>query len=369
LVLVCAVLAGLIALLPSKSFAEGPNSASAAVIQGNQGVQDGWVIDDQGNVLFTNADATLMAQTGAGWVRINFRLGRFKDWTETATFGYSALSRYDQVVVNARANGLKVLGLLSNESWHGYPTDWRANNAELAKGTGDNRYLLDFAQQAAVVLVSHFAGRIDWWEVWNEPNVEPTYLYPSNFAWLLGHVYDKTKIAGVLTARFVSGGVSSLQDANGRLTGASTGADYLRDTYARGMDRAGWAIFKAKYGSYPLDGIGQHIYIDGFARTNGTRIGRALQLVRDAYLAPEGTNTLKRIFITEVGWGSNNVSEQVQASNLQTAYTRFKATPYVHTAFWFSLRDSQAAGLYFGLLRPNLTQKPSWKAYQSYAVY
>jgi hypothetical protein len=336
-------------------------------VQGTQGLQFGGVIDDAGNVLFTDAVAKLIAQAGAGWVRINFRLNGFQDWAETTTFGYSATSLYEQVVANALQNNLQVLGLLSNEAWHGNRADWQANNAEVDGGNGDNDYLRAFSTDAAVVLAEHFAGQIDLWEVWNEPNVSVTFLYPSNFAWLLRHVYEDVKAAGVANARFVSGGLSSRDE--GAITASSTGADYLRDSYAQGIALAGWEDTKATYGSYPLDAIGQHIYIDPFGRTSRTRVGSALQLVRDAYVAGESGTTTKETLVTEVGWGTNNVSERTQASNLQAAYNEFEDTAYVRTAHWFFLRDEPPANLYFGLLRPDSSEKRSWDAYQKHATY
>ena len=133
--------------------AVGPGQA-LAVSPGNQGLQDGWAIDNgaidnDGNVLFTHEVAAKIAEAGAGWVRINFRLGAFKDWTETGTFGHSALSLYDEVVANARANHLKVLGLLCNEAWPGVQSDWQANNAERDRGTGDNAYLSNFSKKCS----------------------------------------------------------------------------------------------------------------------------------------------------------------------------------------------------------------------------
>ena len=60
----------------------------------------------------------------------------------------------------------------------------------------DNAGIQNFATNAAGVLASHIAGRIGWWEVWNEPNAYTTsgpgpgefrgssFIYPSRFAWL-----------------------------------------------------------------------------------------------------------------------------------------------------------------------------------------
>jgi hypothetical protein len=342
-----------------------------ALTTGNQGLQYGAVIDNAGNILFTDTVAAQIAASGAGWIRINFRLGNgyFLDWTDTSKHGYSALSRYDTIVATARNHHLNILGELSNEAWNGWLSLWQANNAEAAGGTGDNTYLQEFSQKAALELVRHFAGQIDTWEIWNEPNQPATYLYPSNFAQLLAHVYRDVRAAGITTASFVSGGITSVQDSSGKITSASSGADYLTQTYAQGKRLAEWNIIRTDSGSYPLDSIGQHIYIDGYAKTTAAKIRSSLKFLRDAYVQGEGGSTTKKTVITEFGWSTKNVSEKVQSDNLQTAYIEYKRTVYLQNAYWFFLQDEVGSGLYFGLLRVAATQKPSWNAYQTYANY
>src|SRR5687768_619822 len=99
---------------------------------GPHGTQPGWPIDDSGNILITDAMADRLAQSGAGWVRINFRLG--PHGSDTAAF-YSA---YDTIINRLRNRGLQVLGLMSNESWPGGQGDWTANNWENTGGDGYN---------------------------------------------------------------------------------------------------------------------------------------------------------------------------------------------------------------------------------------
>src|SRR5919204_4247023 len=91
---------------------------------GPHGTQPGWAIDDSGNVLITDAVADRLAQSGAGWVRINFRLGPYA--SDTSQF-YAA---YDTVVNRLRSRGLQIIALMSNESWRGSQSDWQANNWE-----------------------------------------------------------------------------------------------------------------------------------------------------------------------------------------------------------------------------------------------
>lgn len=215
-----------------------PATPVTAVTQATQGLQAGWAIDDNGNLVFYHSAATqfpIMKEAGAGWVRINFRLGAcYRDWTTAGCNGRTAIQQYTQVVKDARAQGLLVVGLLSNESWHGSQSEWNTSNAEKTRGSGDNAYIRSFAQKAASPLASHFNGAgaerplVTQWEIWNEPNAwtyrdasgEPaggTYLYPSNFAWLLKRSRDAIR-ASNSSAVIISGGVFAHDPAGASVT-------------------------------------------------------------------------------------------------------------------------------------------------------
>jgi hypothetical protein len=58
----------------------GPPTVRAG--QENQGLQGGWAIDDSGNLNFTSSlsmQAPTLHEAEAGWLRINFRLGKCFD--------------------------------------------------------------------------------------------------------------------------------------------------------------------------------------------------------------------------------------------------------------------------------------------------
>jgi PKD repeat protein len=270
----------------------------------------------------------------------------------------------------------------------------------------------------------HFADTIHTWEIWNEPNAYTSYseqagytgssfIYPSNFAWLLAQVYPICDASGV---QCISGGlfghdlvgVQTMVEGQrvtkrgiparpayrvmpeaSRHSGPSvplvteatiealSGAEYLRNTYEMGIAYADWRGIKARSGSYPLDGVGQHIYIDQNATTTAAKIGDYLNSVRNTYTSGkyEGGRTNKLTFVTEFGWPANpalDIAYQTrQADNLSIAYEAFRNTAYVKTACWFQLSDNISPEMHYGLRYPSSEgsgsdwlYKPAWDAYQ-----
>jgi hypothetical protein len=397
------------------ALAQGATLADAA--QGHQGLQGGWAVNDSGQIQFTHSlssEYPYVQQAGAGWVRINFRLGAcFSDWTTPTTtcqstaYAPTATAIYDTIVGAALSDHLTVLGLLSNESWPGSQTDWTANNTENTGGNGSNTYISSFATSAAGYLAAHFAGKITQWEVWNEPNAWTStgspgvysggsFIYPSNFAQMLSQSYPAIKSASAANV-VVSGGLFGTDPSgtpatlivNGKrqdvikhassnspfaapgnassvacTSTVPSGASYLCNAYQMGIAEAGW-----KAGAYPLDAIGQHLYINYNTTTTSSNISMYLQDVRNAYVGYEGQSTAKQTQVTEVGWSTASVSAHVQAQNLQTAFQSFKSTTYVSRGYWFDVQDIPEANLYYGLVTSTGGHKSSLTAYQKYATY
>src|SRR5688500_13351109 len=232
---------------------------------GPHGTQPGWAIDDSGNILITDAIADRLAQSGAGWVRLNFRLGPHS--SDTPAF----YATYDTIVSRLRSRGLQIIGLMCNESWPGSQADWQANNWENTGGDGYNTYIDQFGY-AFARLAAHWQGQIKYWEIWNEPdcwNSNPapgvyegcSYIYPSNFAAMLAHCHSQVHYYNNIPVQIISGGLFGHDIAG--FTWSGSGAQYLDSTYNVAINHTGkFAWTMATYGSYPLDGVGQHIYIN-----------------------------------------------------------------------------------------------------------
>jgi hypothetical protein len=335
---------------------------------GPHGIQPGWAIDDSGNVLITDAVADRMAQSGAGWIRINFRLGPYP--SDTSAF-YSA---YDTIINRLRSRGLQVVGLMSNETWAGSQADWDANAWETVGGDGYNGYIDGFGY-AFARMASHWQGQIRSWEIWNEPNcygsapgVGCTYIYPSNFAAMLTHCHSQVHYYNNIDVQVISGGLFG-HDIGGFSSG-NAGADYLSSTYDVGINHTGkFAWTMGTYGQYPLDAVGQHIYINGGGNVNSTQFGNYLNYVHNVVTTWEGAGSPKKTWVTEFGWQTSAVSETIQSNNLNSAYNTLKGKSYVASGIWFQLDDNPAGGMSYGVFRSDLTKKPSWTKFNTQTTY
>ncbi len=340
------------------------------------GVDNGWAIDNNGNTFLTPAVCAQISQGEAGWIRIEMRLIPGHTSWDPAMLGY-----YDTAVNNCRAAGLQVLLLIDGGSWPGSQSDWCANNYENTGGSGDNAYVDGFAASAVAPIVQHFHGRVKLYEIWNEPNawtsspspgvfVGGTFLYPSNYSWMLSrswvavhqtnHINDVTLFFGGVLGHSI-GGIYSYRNA---------GAQYVDDTYNVGINRVGsFASVMAQYGAYPLDGVGQHIYIDTGQLTSSANFQQYEDWVRSAYTRYEGLATSKASYITEFGWSTRQVDQSTQDANLVTAFQTIQATPYVRLGIWFQWKDNPAAGLYYGVLDSAGNPKLSYPDFQWLSTY
>src|SRR5207248_972571 len=150
----------------------------------------------------------------------------------------------------------------------------------------------------------------------------------------------------------------------------NAGAQYIDDTYKVGLTNGGaLSHIKTNYNAYPLDGVGQHIYIDQGGTTSSNRFRQYLDWVRQAYTKYEGANTAKKSYLTEFGWTTTSLSQSVQKQNLITAFSAIQAASYLRMAIWFNWQDNVAASLYYGVLDSSETPKLSYPSYQLYQHY
>jgi hypothetical protein len=295
----------------------------------------------------------------AKWIR------RFVRWDELqpargSSFNAGVISYLDELTSLAAARGQKVqLTLIGAPQWANGSTDHLVPPANPR----------EFADDFAAPLARRYAGRVQAWEVWNEPD-EPEFWHgpapgAGPYAALLEPTYAAIKAEDPAALVF-----------GGPLTGNNY--RFVEDLYKVGAGDS-------------FDGISVHTDTacnlkapSDFYREDG-RIGRFTFLgfreVREVMVANGDAG--KPIMMSELGWSTTTtrcargvwagqkdagVSEAAQAAYLQQAYHCLAQYPYVNAGVWFSLRDTSTADTElsrYGLMSYGLVQKPSWAAMAS----
>ncbi|EEF60689.1 hypothetical protein [Pedosphaera parvula] len=302
---------------------------------GTMGIDSGRVIDNSGNPLLTPAKAASLVREKVGYLRIEFRLiGTNTAWNDTM-LGY-----YDTVVNNARAAGLQIIGLIDNTSWLGTQSEWNTNNYECQNGNGLNNYINNYAGQAVVPIVKHFHDRVQLFELWNRPNywtthkdctyTGGTYLYPSCFSQLLANSYANLEYKGLKQfVTIISGGVAG-HSTGGIYSFQNAGAQYLKDTYNTGINHVGsFSYTRKRWGTYPLDAVGQQIYIDQGGPTSSNQFLQYINWVHDASTSFEGTAVTRKTIITGFGWNTSTIPAPLQNTNLNIALSVIQTNPHL----------------------------------------
>lgn len=364
----------------SAAFAPGGSSAravqpatSGALVPG---LDEGWALYQNGTPLVSPTQIAITNQAGARYVRINFRLGSASTWTP------ALLSAYDQVVNNYLSSGIQVLGLVNQEATHGSnQAAWTANNNEYDGGNGDNAFISGAYVGALRQLVAHFHDRVMLWELWNEPNACTTgcgtsnpggsFIFPSNFAALLADCYGAIK-SYYPDVTLISGGIFSLGSSP---TLSNTGAAYLSNTFTMGTRITGtWQSFMIGGGAfpYPLDGIGQHLYVNQGGQTYQGTIASYYTWLHQAplpFVTPQpDSRSLPATYMTEGAWSTKSVSQGIQAQNLDVLFQTTKSMGFVPLAIWFELKDNPPGNQYFGLIDQYGNYKLSYSHYQAQAT-
>jgi polysaccharide biosynthesis protein PslG len=275
-------------------------------------------------------------------------------WSALQPSGPGALApwyvqRMDFVVNQARKRGIAVLAMLwSTPGW--------ANGNQ-----GPNVPPTNVATYAAVAhaLAAHFRGRMQAWEVWNEPD-SPTFFTgtAANYVALLRAAYPAIK-HGDPNAVVVTGGPTY------------DSVEWVTQIYAAGAH--GFFNVLATHAYQAPSDAGPKV--DDGSKYEIARIAGVRKL-----MVQHGDGHLK-IWFTEFGWSTsaNNaatalwyrgVSEQKQAQYLVRMLNLVRDHyPYVSRVFWYDERDrtgSDPWNDHFGLLHTNLSPKPAYSALRNW---
>jgi hypothetical protein len=310
------------------------------------GLDVGHIVDNG----VVHQDNVTVDSTGTPWVRINLRLD---DWTapdDDTRRGPDQLTwfeAYDRVIDDYLARGVQVYALINDEA------------LSSAQPHGSDAWIADYVQNA-VKIVDHFKNRVRVFEIINEPNdwaggttsrftprayakiLQDTYLAVKHDA---GHISDRC-----WQVQLVSGPLFSF-DGN-------SSASYLQQAYTIGKNQLAWDYTHAETGSYPLDGIGYHMYVaQGLDSSNAnvrTEMNANLGAVWNVVASYEGANTAKRIWVSEYGWEAGVVGQAVQAQRMQAGHAAMNDFGKVALALYFNFQDFPGAsyGVFDDAMQP-----------------
>jgi hypothetical protein len=336
--------------------------------QGEIGMDLGQPINPSTGDINPGVDTAIVGVTCTPWVRINFILGPWSSPSDqTLHAGRTWRQAYDEIIDALVAKGIKVYGLIGAEA-STYPAD----TLEQYPGNTTNanawiaRYVYNFVE-----IVSYFKDRVTVYESFNEPNnwtnSNTAIVHEAWFAKILQEVYLETKcfnghdIDPTWQVTLVSGALFTF-DLN-------TGGQYIEDTYWYGKNVWAWDWTHQTYGAYPLDGFGQHIYVEqgssNVAAVTAAMNTNLADFWNKAYTYEDNLN--KQIWVSEFGWESAAYGEAFQAQNLTTGFNVLQADSRVRLSLWFTQMDFPGTswGLYYMGNYAVSDQKQAFTAFKS----
>jgi hypothetical protein len=314
----------------------------------------------------------MLHAAGFGWIRQEFPWEDIEihgkgDFEDRRTEPHkSAWLKYDRIVDMAEENGIEILARLDN------PPAWSRSRGDDIGTLAPPDDFEDFGDFVAAV-AGRYCGRIDYYQVWNEPNIYPEWgeqdVDPEAYTRLLATAYRRVKAAcpgaavvGAALAQNIEPGGRNMSDLL-----------FLERMYDAGAGKYFDVLGAQAFGLWtgPTDRRASR------DRANFSRI----ELTRDIMVRHGDAN--KPIWVTEMGWAAvpadmptvfGRVTRQQQARYLAGAYRRANEEwPFVGPLFaWFLRRpdwsEQDQDWFYFGLISPDWETTPAFDALAEMAL-
>lgn len=313
-----------------------------------------------------SAPVQAIADTNTQYVRVNFILGPWTSPADATRRGSQKLTwfeTYDQIINGLVSRGVKIYGLIGAEA------------VRSSSGLNTDQYVNDYTANF-VSIVDHFKDRVRVYESFNEPNDwaggTSAQVTPYWFARMLEQIYRSVKLESGHAAdpawqvALVSGPLFSHD--------MDTVAPYFSQVYSEGINNLGWGDLKTQNGTYPLDGVGYHIYVSqGTTDADAIKgkISENLNAIWGVIQSYEGSQTPKKLWVSEMGWSSDYLDgEAGQAQNMQASYDYLLPDARIALISWFCLTDFPGAG--YGIFKMGSfresDKKAAWQTFYTIAT-
>jgi hypothetical protein len=298
------------------------------------------------------------------WQEIEFKKGYFFDdkWQK------SSWEKFDRIVDLADKYKIKIIARVS------HPPAWAAGT----DGSGplqDNKDLADFTN----ALLDHFKGRIQYVQVWNEPNLAAEWVPgkpvdPTGYMAMMKTVYPAVKAAHPDAIVLSAPMAITLEGVS--LRGNMNDLDYWSGLYAAGI--------KGKFDIASANAYGLDQPPDAAPGPKVLNF-RRVELLRDIMVQNGDAN--RAIWLNEYGWNASpetlseeeknywrHVTEQQQADwTVQGVEYAHKNWPWAGViAIWYFRQVGDVppdkAEYYFRMVNPDFTPAPVYDAVKNDAL-
>ncbi|SNT01177.1 cellulase family glycosylhydrolase [Rhodococcoides kyotonense] len=257
----------------------------------------------------------------------------------------------DRVVDAALERGIEVLAILD------YTPEWAAADPQLGL-TSKPASAEEYGQYAGQV-AQHFSGRVQHYEIWNEPNGKvffAPWADPELYAAMLQQAYTQIKAVDP-DAVVVGGAIGAVGDNENTMNGLT----FLQRMYQAGA-QGYFDVLSVHPYSYPGTLVGTESIPDG-----------ALRMIADMRreMLHNGDDQ-KQIWATEFGSPTDvgaGITEDRQGELMSSFIHEWSQLPYAGPMYVHEIRDrladSQNPEDNFGVLRRDFTPKPAYEAVTS----
>ena len=283
---------------------------------------------------------SLADEAGVQWAREEFSWEVIEPTDDNYNW-----DEYDSVIDKYQENNIQVLGLIT------YSSSWASSNP----GSSDYEYYMpDMTawQDYVSNLAERYAGKVDTWEIWNEPNYEGFFKDDlEDYVDLVEASSDSIKTANP-NAKIVLGGLSGAD------------SDYLQSVYKEITNKDDFDII-ALHPYRVIDGNFNYMPEKTWDGLNKLKV----DLANVKAVANKNQDSKKPIWLTEMGWTtySSGISEARQADYLLRGYAMALSVPRVKKVFWYNFRNDSDNTDYlesnFGLVDNDFSKKPAFDAF------
>jgi hypothetical protein len=313
----------------------------------------------------------MIHEAGFRWIRQEFpwedieQSARGDFWDHK--WNVSAWDKYDRIVELARNQGLQVIARLGN------PPAWSRADGD-ARGSFAPPDDLDDFGDFVYTFVRRYRGKVQYYQIWNEPNIYPEWgeqpVDAAAYVRLLKIAYRRAKEADPACVVLSAGLAQTLETGPMNLNDLT----YLQQMYDAGVGGYFDVMGVMAYGLWT--GPGDHR-----ASPELTNFSRP-QLIRDIMV--RNGDGGKPLWATEVGWNTvppdfpafplyGRVTQEQQARYAVQAYRRAQEEwPWMGVLnYWFFKRatdtETDQVFYYFRMAEPDFTPLPVYDAMKQYA--